>query len=63
MARKALDLQNEPVRPAGPCAMELIEEGASSGLAAPLALASHPLDAATASHAQPLFRARTEDGH
>ena len=63
MARKALDLQNEPARPAGPCPLEPAEVGVSSGLAAPLALASHPLDAATASHAQPLFRARTEDGH
>ena len=59
--RRALDLQNEPARPVGPCALEPIEEGASSGLAAPLGVTSHPLDVATASHARRPFRARTED--
>ena len=63
VARRALDLQNEPARPAGPCALEQAEVGVSSELAAPLGVTSHPLDAATASHARPLFRARTEDGH
>ena len=60
-ARRALNLQNEPVRPVGPCALEPIEEGASSGLAAPLGLPSHLFDAAIALHARRPFRARTED--
>ena len=60
VAKRALDLPNEP---AGPCALEPAEVCVSSGLAAPLGVTSHPLDAATASHARPLFRARTEDGH
>ena len=63
MARRMLDLQNKPGGLAGPCALEQAEVGVSSGLAAPLEVASHPLDAATASHARPLFRVRTEDGH
>lgn len=63
VARRVLDLQNAPGRPAGPCALEPTEVGVSSGLAAPLEVAFHPLDAATASPARPLFRARTEDGH
>ena len=63
MARKALDLQNEPARPAGLCAVEQTEADVSSGPAASLGVASHPIDAATAWHARPPFRARTEDGH
>ena len=63
VARRALALQNEPARPAGLCPLEPAEVGVSSGLAAPLEVASHPLDAATALHARPLFRVRTEDGH
>ena len=61
VARRVLDPWNEPARPVGPCALEPIEEGASSGLAAPLALPSHSLDAAIALHARRPFRARTED--
>ena len=61
VARRALDLWNEPARPVGPCALEPIEEGASFGLAAPLARPSHPFDAAIALHARRPFRARTED--
>ena len=63
VARRTLDPQNEPGGLAGPCALELTEVGVSSGLAVPLEVASHPLDAATALHARPLFRVRTEDGH
>jgi len=63
VSRRALDLQNEPARPADPCALEPTEVGVSSDLAAPIGVTSHPLDAATASHARPLFRAQTEDGH
>ena len=63
VAKRALDLPNEPARPAGPCALEPAEVRVSSGLAAPLGVTSHPLDATTASHARPLSRARTEDGH
>ena len=47
VARRALDLQNEPVSPAGPCALEQAEVGVSSGLAALLGATSHPLDAVT----------------
>jgi hypothetical protein len=35
----------------------------SAEFVALFALAFHPLDATTVSHALPLFRARTEDGH
>ena len=61
VARRALDLQNEPAKPVGPYALEPIEVGVPSGLTARPALASRPLDAATALHAQPPFRARTGD--
>ena len=63
MAKRALDLQNEPARPAGLCALEQAEVGVSSGPAVPLGVTSYPLDEATASQARPLFQARTEDGH
>ena len=63
VARKALDLQNEPASPAGQYALEQTEADVSSGLVAPLGVASHPIDAVTAWHARLPFRARTEDGH
>jgi hypothetical protein len=63
VARKAQDLQNEPARPAGLSALEQAEADVLPGLTAPLGVASHPIDAATALHARPLFRARTEDGY
>ena len=63
MARKALDLQDEPARPAGLSAVEQTGSDVSSGLAASFEVASHPIGAATVSHARLLFRARTEDGH
>ena len=63
VARRALDLRNEPARPTGLCALEQAEMGVPPGLAAPLGVTSPLLDAATVSLAQPLFRARTGDGH
>jgi hypothetical protein len=62
VARRALDLQNEPGKLTRPFAPEQAEGGVSSGLAVPIGLASHLRDAAIASRAQPLFRSRTEDG-
>lgn len=59
--RRVLGPQDEPAKPVGPCVLEPIEEGASSGLAAPFGLPSHPFDAAIALHARRPFRARTED--
>ena len=50
-------------RPAGPCALGSAEMDVSAEFVALFALAFHPLDATTVSHALPLFRARTEDGH
>jgi hypothetical protein len=62
-ARRALDLWNEPVRPAGPCALGPAEMDVSAECVALFALAFDQLDATTASHALPLFQAQTEDGH
>ena len=63
VARKAQDLQNEPTRPTGLCALEQVEADVLPGLTASLGVASHPIGAVTAWHARPPFRARTEDGH
>jgi hypothetical protein len=60
-ARRELDLQNQPVRPAGPCALGPAETGAPSEVVAPPALVFHLLDAATELLARPLFRARIGD--
>ena len=62
-ARRALGLQNEPVRPAGPCALEPAELDVPAECVPLFVLAFDPLDAATALRAQPQFRARTGDGH
>jgi hypothetical protein len=62
-ARRALDLWSEPARPAGPCALGSAEMDAPSEAVAPPALVAPLLDAATASLAQPLFRAQTWDAH
>ena len=59
VARKTLDLQNEPARPAVLCALEPVEVGVPSELA--IAWAAPIVDAATALHARPPFRARTGD--
>ena len=63
VARKALDLRNEPARPTGLCALKQAEMGVPPGLAASLGVTFLPLDAATVLLAQPLFRVRTGDGH
>ncbi len=60
-ARRELDLRNEPVRPAGPCALGPAEMDASAECVALFALAFHPLDAASELLARPLFRARIGD--
>ena len=62
-ARRTLDLWSEPVSPAGLCALGSAEMDVSAECVALFALAFHPLDATTASHALPLFQAQTEDGH
>jgi hypothetical protein len=62
-AKRALDPQNEPVRPAGPCALGPAEMDVPAECVAQFALAFHPLDAATALRAQPPFQAQTGDGH
>ena len=61
-ASRALDPQNEPVRPASPCALGPAEMDVPAECVALFVLVFHPHDAAIASRARPLFRARTGDG-